>query len=75
MKGGNKMKNKCKVKESWVGIEMEHKSLFPKSKQRLMARKIAEQHVEEMGCGYYPALKKMEKRLQLKSKRGKKYAN
>lgn len=54
---------KCKLKKSWIDVEMEHASLFPKSKQRKMAKKIAAQHVAEMGCGYYPALKKMEYKL------------
>lgn len=57
------MKKKCKVKKSWINVEMEHASLFPKSKQKIMAKKIAQQHVAEMGCGYYPALKKMELKL------------
>lgn len=59
---------KCKIKKSWIGIEMEHASLFPKAKQRKMAKKIAEQHVAEMGCGYYPALKKMELKLSRRKK-------
>jgi hypothetical protein len=55
----------CKVKKSWINVEMEHASLFPKSKQKSMAKKIASQHVAEMGCGYYPALKKMENKLKI----------
>jgi hypothetical protein len=57
------MINKCKVKQSWINIEMEHASLFPKSKQRIMAKKIACQHVKEFP-NYYPALIKMERRLK-----------
>lgn len=59
---------KCKIKKSWIKVEMEHKNLFPKSKQKIMARKIAEGHVKELGVGYYPALFKMESKLK-KSKR------
>ena len=47
----------CKIKKSWVNIELEH------TKSRKVARKIATDHVKEMGCGYYPELKKMEKKL------------
>ena len=54
---------KCRMKKQWINIEMEHASLFPKSKQKIMARKIANQHIAEMGCGYYPALIKMERKL------------
>ena len=56
--------NKCKVKNSWVKVEMEHAHLFPKSQQRKMAKKIAQDHLLEMGCGYYPALLKMERKLK-----------
>lgn len=54
---------KCKLKKSWIKVELEHASHFPKSKQLPMAKKIACDHVKEMGVGYYPALKKMEKSL------------
>lgn len=54
----------CKIKKSWIDAELEeHGYLFPKNKQREMSKKIAEGHVKEMGCGYYPALFKMEKKL------------
>lgn len=43
---------------------MEHKSLFPKSKQREMAKKIVQNHLDELGCDYYPELFKMEKKLK-----------
>lgn len=43
---------------------MEHKNLFPKNQQKNMAKKIAQGHVQELGCGYYPALIKMEKKLK-----------
>jgi len=48
----------CKIKKSWVDIELEH------TKSRKVARKIASDHVKEYGCKYYPALKKMEKKLE-----------
>lgn len=54
----------CKLKKAWIDIEMEHSSLFPKAKRRLMAKKIAQQHLDELGCGYYPALIKMEAKLK-----------
>lgn len=55
----------CKIKKSWINAELsEHGNLFPKNQRVMMARKIAEGHVKEMGCGYYPALFKMEKRLK-----------
>jgi len=50
----------CKIKKKWIDIEMEH------TKSRRMARKIVGDHLAEMGCGYYPALIKMEKRLMKK---------
>ena len=49
---------KCKIKKAWIEDEMVH------TKNRWFARKIAEDHVKEHGCGYYPALKKLEKRLR-----------
>jgi len=53
----------CKVKKSWVDIEMEHSHLFKPGNKRIMAKKIAKDHIKEMGCGYYPSLIKMEKAL------------
>lgn len=44
--------------EKWVDVEMEH------TKSRRFARKIAQDHVNEFGCKYYPALLKMERRLR-----------
>ena len=37
-----------------------------------LAKKIAEDHIAEMGYGYYPELNKMEKKL-LKQNKGKEY--
>jgi hypothetical protein len=54
----------CKLKKSWVKMELEHAHNFPKGKRMLMARKIATDHIKELGCGYYPALKQMEMRLK-----------
>jgi hypothetical protein len=48
---------KCKIKKSWVDIELEH------TKSRKVARKIVKDHLKEMGCNYYPELIKMEKKL------------
>jgi hypothetical protein len=57
----------CKLKSSWINTELEeHGSLFPKNKRRIMARRIAAGHVREMGCGYYPALFKMEAKMKKK---------
>ena len=50
---------KCKLKKSWIDIEMEH------TKNRNIAKKIACDHVKEFK-GYYPALIKMERRLRRK---------
>jgi hypothetical protein len=47
----------CRIKKEWIDIEMEH------TKNRFWAKKIASDHVKEYGCGYYPALKKMERLL------------
>ena len=54
----------CKIKKSWVNIEKEH------TKSDKKATKIVKDHLREMGCGYYPALIKMEKSLK---KKGIKY--
>ena len=51
---------KCKIKQSWIDLEMEHTS----SKKK--ARGIVGDHLREFGCGYYPALIKMEKGLKKK---------
>lgn len=47
----------CKIKKKWVDIELEH------TKSRKVAKKIVKDHLKEMGCGYYPALIKMEAQL------------
>jgi len=60
---------KCNyTKELKIGeiIELEHKSLFPKSKQKQMAKKIAEQHIAEFPCYYTKGLVPMEKKLRRK---------
>jgi hypothetical protein len=54
---------KCKVKKSWVNVELEH------TKSRKVARKIACDHVKELGVGYYPALMKMEAKLKKLNRR------
>lgn len=53
----------CKLKKNWIDIEMEHAHNFPKNLQKSIAKKIACDHVNELGEGYYPALIKMEKKL------------
>lgn len=61
---------KCnKKKEMKIGlkIEMEHAHNFPKSKQKLMAKKISNDHIKEFPCYYSMGLLPMEKKL----KRGK----
>ena len=58
---------RCKLKKSWIKAEMdEHAHLFKKEIQKKMAKKIATDHVRELGCGYYPELFKMEKKLRRK---------
>lgn len=55
----------CKIKKEWIDAELEeHGDLFPKNLQKTMAKKIAEGHIKEMGCNYYPELFKMEKKLK-----------
>ena len=62
-----KGKMTCKIKKSWINAELiEHGILFPKRKRKSMAKKIAEGHVKELGCDYYPALFKMERGLKKK---------
>jgi len=59
---------KCKLKnELKIGkvIELEHAHLFPKSKQKQMAIKIAEDHIKEFPCYYSKGLLPMEKKLKL----------
>ena len=58
-------KKKCKLKKSWVKAELdEHGHLFNKKIRKEMAKKIAKDHVNELGCDYYPKLFKMEKKLR-----------
>lgn len=52
----------CKLKKSWINIELEH------TKSRKTARKIANDHLKEFGCVYYPALIKMERNLKRRLK-------
>jgi hypothetical protein len=44
-------------------IELEHAKNFPKSKQKLMARKIAKDHIKEFPCYYSKGLIPLEKKL------------
>ena len=63
------MKKNCNYKrEITLGtkVELEHKSLFPKGKQKLMAIKIAKQHIKEIPCYYSKGLIPMEKKLKKK---------
>jgi len=60
---------RCNInKELKLGtkIEMEHKSLFPKNIQKIMAEKIAKQHIKEFPCYYSKGLIKMENKLRRK---------
>lgn len=52
---------KCKIKKSWVDLEMEHTT------SRTFARKIVNDHIREFGCSYYPTLTKLEKKLKRRS--------
>ncbi len=52
----------CKIKKSWIKLEKEHTS------SSVQARKIVKDHLREFGCGYYPALKKMEKQILRRKK-------
>ena len=49
-----------KQMEEWRRMEAEH------SKSRATQEKIVMQHIHEHGIGYYPALKKMENKLEKK---------
>lgn len=53
-------------------IEMEHKSLFPKKMQKIMTKRIAQQHIKENPCYYSKGLIPMEKRLSQLNMGGKK---
>jgi len=55
--------NKSKQLKLGTKIEMEHAHLFPKGKQKIMAIKIAKDHLKESPC-YYKELVKMEKKLK-----------
>jgi len=58
--------NKKKELKLGIGIEMEHAHLFPKSKQKSMAEKIAKDHIKEFSCYYSEGLIPLEKRLNKK---------
>jgi hypothetical protein len=51
---------KCQIKKAWINIEREHTS------SEATAKRIVKEHINEWGCGYYPALKKMELKLKRK---------
>ena len=51
---------KCKIKQSWLKMESEH------TKSKVKQGRIVDQHIAEYGCGYYPALIKMERGLKKK---------
>ncbi len=55
-------------KELKIGmkIEMEHAKLFPKNLRKVMATRIATDHIKEYPCYYSQGLIKMEKRLKKK---------
>ena len=59
----------CKILKKWVNLEMEH------TKNRFIARKIVEDHVNEYGCKYYPELIEMEKELKNGKKKSKNKKN
>lgn len=48
----------CKIKKSWIKLEKEHTT------SDKIVKKIVGDHLREFGCGYYPALIKMERRLK-----------
>jgi hypothetical protein len=48
----------CKIKKSWIDIEMEH------TDNRIEAKRIACDHIKEFGEDYYPELIKMERKLK-----------
>jgi hypothetical protein len=52
-----------KIPSSWLKMESEHTKSMPKQ------RRIVLQHIQEHGKDYYPALKKMERMLDKKSKK------
>ena len=59
------MSEETKIKKSWIDAELEeHGHLFKKDNRLKMAKKIAKDHVSELGCDYYPELFKLEKRLK-----------
>jgi len=60
--------NKNRELKIGTKIEMEHASLFPKSKQKIMAKKIAMNHIKEFPCYYSKGLIPMERKLKGRSK-------
>ena len=57
------IKQPCKIKEAWIRMESEEHH-----KTKKEGKRIVKQHIKELGCGYYPALIKMENKLK-RSKR------
>jgi hypothetical protein len=55
---------KCKLKKSWIKAELEHAHNFPKNLQLPIAKKIACDHVKELGPKYYSELFKIERKLK-----------
>jgi len=59
----------CKKKsELKIGTkaEMEHAKLFPKNLRKIMANRIAKDHIKEFQCYYSKGLLPMERRLKKK---------
>ena len=48
----------CKISKKWIDMEKEHTS------SDSVAKRIVKEHIKEWGCGYYPALIKLERKLK-----------
>jgi len=59
--------NKSSQLKLGIKTEMEHAHLFPKSKQKIMAKKIACDHLKE-SPRYYSELIKLENKLKRRKK-------
>jgi len=62
---------KCNFKKELAlgkKIELEHAHNFPKSKQKIMATKIAKDHIKEFSCYYSKGLIPLEKKLKMRDR-------
>lgn len=56
--------NKRKQLKIGIGIEMEHSHNFPKNLKKIIAKEIANDHINEFSCYYTKGLLPMERKLR-----------